>query len=166
MRREVRPPMPAVIVLDPRMFVASMLVAPWEAMSTVQCLDAPSSPGSAAVRDGVCWAIDALGAHTVVRVTEGEGPAPMVPPDDAPWRAEPTLSAVMREHGTAWEEIWCDRRGRRLHRWRPDRGAFVPLDADHTRRFLREVRLRASPLRLVAAPLPRWSDLASRLRAR
>lgn len=164
--RELRPPLPAVIVLDPRMFVASMLLAPWDAVSTVQCLDAPLSPGTASVRDGVCWAVAALGAQTVVRVTEGEGPPPAAPPDDAPWRAEPDLSAVMRAHGAAWEDLWCDRRARRLHRWRPDRGAFAPLDADHSRRFLRELRLRASPLRLVAPPLPRWSELASRLSAR
>lgn len=166
MRREVRPPLPAVIVLDPRMYIASMLVAPWDAVSTVQCLDAPFSPGSEAVRDGVCWALAALGAHTVIRVTEGNGPPPAAPPDDAPWRAEPAIASMMSTLGAAWEEIWCDRRARRLHRWRPDRGAFEPLDADHTRRFLREVRLRASPLRLVAPPAPRWSDLASRLSAR
>ena len=65
--RDLRPPLPAVIVLDPRMFVASMLVAPWDAVSTVQCLDAPFSPGSEAVRDGVCWAVATLGARTVVR---------------------------------------------------------------------------------------------------
>ena len=63
MRREVRPPLPAVIVLDPRMFVASMLVPPGEAMRTVQWLDAPFRPGSDAVRDGECGGIPAHGGR-------------------------------------------------------------------------------------------------------
>ncbi|MFO0626951.1 MAG: hypothetical protein U0325_15170 [Polyangiales bacterium] len=166
MRRDVRPPLPAVLVLDPRMYVAAMLLAPWDAVSAVQCLDAPWSPASEAVRDGVCWAIAALGARTVVRVTEGNGAPPTTPPDDGAWRAEPAVSTVMEAHGAAWEDLWCDRRGRRLYRWRRDLDAFVPLDADATRRLHREVRLHASPLRLVAPPPPRWSDLAARRSAR
>ena len=143
-------PLPAVIVMEPGMFVTAAVTASWFPVSSLQTLNATERTGLAAGRGTIEHAIHQLAARTVVFCGEGT-----VRPDQAEGRErllgacvalhdDPVLGPALRSHAVAVEALWFDTVEGDIYCWAAATRRFELLADDGLERFFAKVRHRAA----------------------
>lgn len=144
------PPLPAVVVMEPGMFITAAVTASWCPVSSLQTLNATERTGLAAGRSTIEHAIHQLAARTVVFCGEGT-----VRPDLAEGRErllgacvalhdDPVLGPALRSHAVAVEALWFDTVEGDIYCWDAATRRFELLADDGLERFLAQVRHRAA----------------------
>lgn len=144
------PPLPALFVMEPGMFVTAAVTASWCPVSSLQTLNATDRTGLAAGRGTIEHAIHQLAARTVVFCGEGT-----VRPDQAEGRErllgacvalhdDPVLGPALRSHAVAVEALWFDTIEGDIYGWDAATRRFDLLADDGLERFLAKVRHRAA----------------------
>ena len=145
------PPLPAVIVMEPGMFVTAAVTASWRPVSSLQTLNVTERAGLDAGRGTIEHAIHQLAVRTVVFCGEGT-----VRPDQAKGRErllgacvalhdDPVLGPALGSHGVAVEALWFDTVEGDIYRWDAANRRFDLLADDGLDRFFAKVRHRAAP---------------------
>ena len=143
-------PLPAVIVMEPGMFITAAVTASWCPVSSYQTLDATERSGLAAGRGTIEHAVHQLAARTVVFCGEGT-----VRPDQAGSRErllgacvalhdDPVLGPALRSHAVAVEALWFDTVEGDIYCWDAATRRFDLLADDGLERFFARVRQRAA----------------------
>lgn len=144
------PPLPALFVMEPGMFVTAAVTASWCPVSSLQTLNATDRTGLAAGRGTIEHAIHQLAARTVVFCGEGT-----VRPDQAEGRErllgacvalhdDPVLGPALRSHAVAVEALWFDTIEGDIYSWDAATRRFDLLADDGLERFFAKVRHRAA----------------------
>jgi hypothetical protein len=144
------PPLPAVFVLEPGMFIAASVTASWHPVCSLQALSVTERSGVAIARPTLEHAIERLGARTVVVCGEGRtrpdrggdrerllGACTALAEDSA-------LGPLLRASGVAVEAMYFDTSEGDLYRWDAAARRFVLLADRGLDGFFSEVRGRAA----------------------
>jgi hypothetical protein len=120
------PPLPAVIVMEPGMFVTAAVTASWLPVSSLQTLNATERTGLATVRPDQAEGRERLlGACVALH-------------DD------PVLGPALRSHAVAVEALWFDTVEGDIYCWDAATRRFELLADDGLERFFAKVRHRAA----------------------
>ena len=144
------PPLPALFVMEPGMFVTAAVTASWCPVSSLQTLNVTERAGLAAGRGTIEHAIHQLAVRTVVFCGEGT-----VRPDQAEGRErllgacvalhdDPVLGPALRSHAVAVEALWFDTMEGDVYGWDAATHRFDLLADDGLERFFAKVRHRAA----------------------
>lgn len=144
------PPLPAVVVMEPGVFVTAAVTASWCPVSSLQTLNVTEFSGLAAARGTIEHAIHQLAVRTVVFCGEGT-----VRPDQAEGRErllgacvalhdDPVLGPALRSHAVAVEALWFDTVKGDIYCWDAATRRFELLADDGLERFFAKVRQRAA----------------------
>jgi len=142
--------LPAIFVLEPRMYASAAVVASWSPVSTLQVLGGASSASDAAVRATIEHAIVQLGALTVVVCAEEPTPPQHGTAIEGLLRAcgglleDGALGPLLAAHGVPVEALWFDSVERDLHQWNTSQRRFELLSDEGVVQFLARITARGS----------------------
>ena len=142
--------LPAVFVLEPRMYASAAVVAAWAPVSTLQVLGGAACASDTAVRATIEHAIVHLGARAVVVCAEEATPPQHGAAAEALLRAcgglleDDVLGPLLHARGVGVEALWFDGVERDLHLWSTTQRRFELLSDEGVVRFLARISARGS----------------------
>lgn len=156
LERSLHQPLPALFILEPHMHSAAAWVSSWGPVCTLQAMGGASRPSEERVQGTLAYALEVVGARSVVVCGEGASPplpGPVTDPLLLTCRAlgnDPVLGPLLQSKAVELEVLWFDTHQGDVHRYCPASRRFEVLSDAGVTQLLNDIDARAG-LATVAA---------------